>query len=857
MVNPKQFLSHKHQRLLALTLTTLLALTAPAIAHQSNLSSSTSSTSFTSSAAPATSATALDQGRNLYSSGQFAEAAAIWQQAAKDYERQGDRLSQAWSLSYLALAYQEMGQLEDAKQAIAQSLELLNNTNNPRILAQALNTQGQIQNTTGQTEAALESWKQAETAYRSANDTVGTLGSRINQAQALQNLGFYRRAYDLLKALNTELVPEPNSAFKAKALRNLGTALQAMGNLKEAQTTLQQSLEVAQALNDPTETSETLLSLGNVARELRDPEGSLNFYRQAATTTQLRTQVEAHLNQLSLLVELNQQREAIALIESIQPQLTALPTSRSTIYAAVNFSRSLAKLAAQQPNFYRQAAEVAAQAKQQAVTLGDRRAEAYAATQLGMVYEQTQQWSEASVLTQKGLNLAQDLNAADIASRSAWQMGRILNHQGKTEEAIAAYRTAVSNLKSLRSDLAAVNTDVQFSFTEAVEPVYRELVGLLLEETDPSQDKLKEARQLIESLQLAELDNYFRESCLNAQPQQIDQVDQKAAVIYPIILGDRLEVILSMPGEPLRHYATRADQRQINETLVEMRSSLNLAYSNQERMKRYQQVYDWLVRPAEADLTHKQIKTLVFVLDGSLRNLPMAALHDGKQYLVENYRVALNPGLQLLSPRSLAANEVKALTAGLSEARQGFRALPGVATEIQDIANTIRSRSILNQDFTQANLENSLSASRYPILHLATHGQFSSNAEETFILTWDERINVKEFDELLKTSERGDRKTPIELLILSACQTAQGDNRAVLGLAGLAVRSGARSTLATLWAVRDESTAKFMAEFYKQLSQPGMEKAEAMRQAQLVLLKSSDFQHPYYWAPFVLVGNWL
>jgi tetratricopeptide (TPR) repeat protein len=279
MVNPKQFLSHKHQRLLALTLTTLLALTAPAIARQSNLSSSTSSTSFTSSAAPATSATALDQGRNLYSSGQFAEAAAIWQQAAKDYERQGDRLSQAWSLSYLALAYQEMGQLEDAKQAIAQSLELLNNTNNPRILAQALNTQGQIQNTTGQTEAALESWKQAETAYRSANDTVGTLGSRINQAQALQNLGFYRRAYDLLKALNTELVPEPNSAFKAKALRNLGTALQAMGNLKEAQTTLQQSLEVAQALNDPTETSETLLSLGNVARELRDPEGSLNFYR--------------------------------------------------------------------------------------------------------------------------------------------------------------------------------------------------------------------------------------------------------------------------------------------------------------------------------------------------------------------------------------------------------------------------------------------------------------------------------------------------------------------------------------------------------------------------------------------------
>lgn len=99
-------------------------------------------------------------------------------------------------------------------------------------------------------------------------------------------------------------------------------------------------------------------------------------------------------------------------------------------------------------------------------------------------------------------------------------------------------------------------------------------------------------------------------------------------------------------------------------------------------------------------------------------------------------------------------------------------------------------------------------------------------------------------------------RRPIEILILSACQTAAGDKRAALGLAGVAVRSGARSTIATLWSVQDNSTAELITHFYAALKQPGITRAEALRQAQLSLLRSLDYQHPYYWAPFVLVGNW-
>ena len=161
----------------------------------------------------------------------------------------------------------------------------------------------------------------------------------------------------------------------------------------------------------------------------------------------------------------------------------------------------------------------------------------------------------------------------------------------------------------------------------------------------------------------------------------------------------------------------------------------------------------------------------------------------------------------------------------------------------------------MNQDFNQNRLQTELKDFSFPIVHLATHAQFSSKAEDTFLLTYDDRINVKNLDQLLRETE--EKPIPIELLILSACETASGDNRAPLGLAGVAVRSGAKSTLATLWPVNDQSTAQFMTQFYPALNQQGKSKAEALRQAQLSLLQDDKYHHPYFWAPFVLIGNWL
>jgi tetratricopeptide (TPR) repeat protein len=209
----------------------------------------------------------LNQGKVLFVNGRFAEAITVWQQAVKRFEREGDsrsdpfgnRTQLALTLNYLANAYQELGQWQQAKDAITQSLTLLKSLSQPNILAQALNSQGNIQLATGQTEAALNTWQQAEKAYSQAGDETGVIGTKINQAQALKALGLYRRAKVKLEELNTKLQNSPDTILKAMGLRSLGVALQVVGDLTQSQEILIQSLAISQKLNSDLESSTTLL----------------------------------------------------------------------------------------------------------------------------------------------------------------------------------------------------------------------------------------------------------------------------------------------------------------------------------------------------------------------------------------------------------------------------------------------------------------------------------------------------------------------------------------------------------------------------------------------------------------------
>jgi CHAT domain-containing protein len=804
------------------------------------------------------SAPSLEQGRSLYRSGQFEAAIAVWQQATQHYRSQGDHLNQALGLSYLSLAYQELNQWDLAQQSIEQSVKLLQTANPPAdaiLWAQVLNTQASLQLHTGKAEAALATWQQAEKYYQTAGDTMGSLGSQINQAQALQSLGFYRRSKQHLEALAQKLGAMPDSEMKVSGLRSLGLAIQMVGDASRSQQILEQSLAIANRLEARTHLSSILLSLGKVVADLGEPDIALNYFDRAEqAATNPGEQLQARLNRFRLFLDYDKLELAAPAAPQLLQQLQELPPSRTALYAAINFTAAINRL--ENPALVlplHNLANLMTGTVQSARQIQDAQAEAYALYQWGQLYQRTGQWAEARQLTQRSLSLARQLRAEDIIAQSAWRLGQVYRQEGKRTEAIAVYTEAVNALKALRTDLASVNPDVQFSFREDVEPVYRELVALLLE-GQPGQAALIQARELIESLQVAELDNFFREACID-KAQQIDQVDPGATIVYPIILPDRLVVILSTTGQPLRYYATQTSPAEIEQTLDKLLIGLNPVSDARERDRVSQQIYNWLIRPAEADQALKQTKTLVFVLDGRLRNVPMAALYDGQRYLIEKYAVALSPGLQLMAAQQFQQNRVNAIVGGISQPRAGFSALPAVESEVQHIAKTVSSSMLMNQEFTSAALADRIKHGSASVVHLATHGQFSSRQEDTFLLTWDGRVSIKELAELLKN--RGGEAKAIELLVLSACDTATGDDRAVLGLAGLAVKSGARSTIAALWPVKDQAAAILMTNFYNQLQKPGITKAEALQQAQINLIRQTDFRDPFFWSAFVLVGNWL
>lgn len=843
--------------------------------------------------------TPLQSAKRFYDAGQFSQAAEILSQRIQ--ANIAHPLNQSRALGLQSLVWQKLGQWDDAQTALNQALELAKTHNAPASLwAQLWNTQGHFHLAQGQAKVALSDWQTAEIYYRQVETVApsepgkanranpGILGVQINQAQAMHSLGFHSRASNLLETLENQWKEQPNSVLKLRGLKGFADLLRSRGELTQAQALLQTSLTLAQQLNTPLDEAQIHLSLGNTVRLLAGQEsdnqeqGQSNFaeaaiahYTQAATlapTTLLQTQ--AQLNQLSLLIEQSRWVEANRLTKAIAQQLPQLPSSRSSIYAQVNFAQSLIKLNEKSHKSTIKSTSKAAQATiaipsildtaiQQSEALGDRRAESYARGILGHWYETNQDWTQAQIFTDTALELAQNIEADDITYQWQWQLGRLLQQQSeeKTQSqtastaAIAHYRQAFEILETLRGDLVSINPDLQFSFRESIEPLYRQWVDLLLREDDPSTQNLAQARSVIESLQLAELDNFFREACISSRAVNIDQIDAQAAVIYPILLPDRIETIVSFPQGQLKHYTQAVSKNTIENEINELRRRLVLPIAQLFRPSS-QRLYDWLIRPLENDLAASQVTTLVFVLDGDLKNIPMAALSDGEQFLIENYNLALTPGLQLLEPQPIQTKSLEALTGGLSEARQGFSALPNVLNEVEKIQDELPAQILLDEQFTSEGLAKAVNASSSPILHLATHGQFSSEKEETFILTWDERLGVDEFSRLLRNAELK-QDSLVELLVLSACQTATGDRKAPLGLAGFAVRSGARSTVASLWLIDDEATSGLMKDFYGALSKSELTKAEALRQAQLQTLKNPQFQHPYYWSAFVLLGNWL
>ncbi len=822
------------------------------------------------------------QSNGQWEQGQINLALQTGRQATNIYVKLNDNLGWKRSLIAQVKTLQELGLYQQACQAIIPVVESnnLENFTIPSQDCQQLISQKLIK-------------ESVKTASNPTLKNIQITGARL-LGDVWRQLGYLKESQQLLEELERVVTQQESPQEQALVLLSLGDTYQSLGNRNK------------------------FLSVSEDNNYKKDYENAINLYKKsinvAANNSFLK--VQAQLNLLSLVVKRKSEftgnaKEIQQLRLEILSQLSKLPRSHKLVYAEVSLMNSLVDLKKQleTPNNVLNSSNVnsekilnyclpnsaivaesmlgniefvssgevgrlGAKAIALAKDLGDLRATAYALGNLGTVYEKNQQWLEAQNCTEQALLLSQNvrLNAPDLTYQWQWQLGRIHWNGGArdVEGAIAGYTAAFNTLQSLRNDLVPISRDGQFDFRDKIEPVYREFVDLLLQGEKPIQEKLKQARNVIEALEVAELDNFFREACIQIKTKQIDSIDQTAMVIYPIILEDRLEVIASLPDKILHNSPSDTDRKKVEKIIKNLREELREADAPGAVKQQSQILYKWLIEPFEQDLReHPDIKTLVFVLDSSLRNIPMGVLynHDKSSekgnYLIEKYAIALAPGLQLISPNTWQTGKLKVLIAGVSEERKfpgrtAFPALRYVQQELGNIKKNIPTieNQLINKDFLKNRLKDQINSFGSSVVHIATHGEFSSDPEQTFIVAYDDVIQSKELSDILNT-RRENEGNIIELLVLSACKTANGDSRAALGLAGVAVRSGARSTLATLWYVDDESTAELMVDFYNQLKKPNVNKAEALRQAQLSLLGKKGKDDPYYWAPFVMIGNWL
>jgi len=399
--------------------------------------------------------------------------------------------------------------------------------------------------------------------------------------------------------------------------------------------------------------------------------------------------------------------------------------------------------------------------------------------------------------------------------------------------------------------------------------------------------QFSEAIAQLEGTWERQYENYFGEDFVNQSMdadeiankllQVGDRIGKRPAVLWAAPRADHLAIMLVTPHH---HKITRIVSEARRDELFRVARQF---YRNITRpggrqtgyLPAAQQLYQWIVGPVAAELEAEEIDTLLFCVGEGLRSLPFAALHDGRQFLIEKYSITRIPAFNLTDTDFSGIRNARVLAMGASEFTE-LSPLPGVALELSTITpQPWQGKAFLNQDFTVSNLQEQRRAEDFEIVHLATHAEFKAgNPSNSYIQFFDSRVGLDRLRQLRWSDP------PVELLVLSACKTAVGDREAELGFAGFAVQAGVKSAIASLWYVSDLGTLALMSEFYQQLKTLPL-KAEALRQAQIAMLRGEiqieqgqlrtprgevnlpsglaalreDLSSPYYWAAFSTIGS--
>lgn len=712
-------------------------------------------------------------------------------------------------------------------------------------------------------------------AFAAAACSCAAAGSDDFEAR-LDRGAQWRRAGQTQQAL--ALLTEARAAAatpgqRMQAAAELGLTLAQQRRFDEARTALTQAYELAG--DDAPARAAYALELGRLASREHDDAAAVRYLTEAEHAADARIALAAALH----LAQTRPAAERLTALEALAP--TILRQGDAALLAGLGHQAQAAGASALAWRSWEQARRSAAPGS---------RAQLEALDGLAGLYEAQGRHAEALSLGHAGLAaLAGQPIAAtgELAIAMEWRHARLYKAAGQTGAALAAYRRAADRLEALRADIAIELDDGSSSYQRWFEPIYLGLAESLLDmaDTQPPEhrgDLLRGARDAVELLRQTEMQDFLGDRCAvdAVKGGSATVIPPGTAVIYTVLLPQRLELLV----ETARGLS-RVTQPVAREELRKLAGQFAATLRNQGAhfLTLSRRLHERLLRPLENLLQEEQVDTLVLVPDGAMRMLPFGALHDGQRFAIEKYAIGSVAGMTMTNttpPRDpLASNllagasdfgpvvdkfmqtpagqELAAQLRGGANARsvRESLALPGVGREIAALGRLLPGQQLLNTGFTVDAFSRAARSGRYRVLHVASHGVFGGDARSSFVLAYDDLLTLDGLQRLLGAEAL--RRQSLELLTLSACETAEGNERAPLGISGAAIRARAKSVLGTLWPVDDDASVALMQGFYGPLAAGGLSKAQALRQAQRELLAQPRFAHPFFWAPFTLIGNWL
>lgn len=714
--------------------------------------------------------------------------------------------------------------------------------------------------------------------------------ARLARAAALRSEGEIHQAILLLQQADADA---GTRAADARIKLLLGTALTQARRFDDAQEVLVAAQRLAA---DGSVRVGVNLALGNLALLRKQSDRARQFYAKVvAESAALRADVlSARLN----LLRMESASDRLEDLAVLLPLVGLLDAS-----VRVPLLLNLGHLAMQSGTVAMPIAHAALdRARQDTVTAPFSRTHLAALEGLAQLYESQGRWDDVLRLGQAALDAQAGpvRPVQDLLMAIEWRQARAWHQRGDAGRALAAAMRAVEHAQAIRPDLPIETAEGHSTYQTVLQPLLELFVDLQFKGLDTlSPDRqavaLKQVREAVEATRQSEMQDFLGDRC-TVEEADAAMLEAGAVALYPVVLPDRVELLVQT-RDSLRRVTQPIPRAQVVAAARDFARALRSDHDGYLGLARL--LYDWLVRPVEDVLEGQH--TLVVVPDGPLRLVPFAALNDGNAPLLQRIAVSTVTGMSMTDAGRPRTGRPHMLLAGVAipgpvvekialsdvlrfapdagvvnrSSAQGQRAtrsaaralgqreleamreelaLPGVRNEVAAIAELTEGKVLLDGAFTLGAFEREVKGGDYRVVHIASHGVFGGSAQSSYILAFDDLLGISRLQGVLRSDQL--QQSPIDLLTLSACETAEGNDRAPLGIAGAAMSARARSVLGTLWPVDDEAAREVMERFYRGLAVEGLSKTAALRAAQRELMAQPATRHPYYWAPFNLIGNW-